>query len=81
RFTLHAPDRTTEEFLLELQRASELNDAQKEFLADFLSRCDVVKFAKHEPSEAELRSLHSAALTLVEETAYDLHTAEKVTTT
>lgn len=81
RFTLHAPDRTTEEFLLELQRASQLNDAQKEFLADFLSRCDVVKFAKHEPSEAELRSLHSAALTLVEETAYDLHTAEKVTTT
>lgn len=77
RFTLHAPDRTTEEFLLELQRASQLNDAQKEFLADFLSRCDVVKFAKHEPSEAELRRLHSAALTLVEETAYERRTTEK----
>jgi hypothetical protein len=77
RFKLHAPDRTTEEFLIELQRANQLNDSQKEFLADFLSRCDVVKFARHEPSEAELRSLHSAALTLVEESAYDLTTTEK----
>ncbi len=77
RFEFRAPDRTTEEFLVELQRADQLNDSQKEFLADFLSRCDVVKFAKHEPSEAELRSLHSAALNLVEETAYNLQTVEK----
>ena len=76
RFDFHAPERTTEEFLVELQRADQLNDAQKDFLADFLSRCDVVKFAKHEPSEAELRSLHSAALGLVEETAYDLPSAQ-----
>ena len=76
RFDFRAPERTTEEFLVELQRADQLNDAQKEFLADFLSRCDVVKFAKHEPSETELRSLHSAALGLVEETAYDLPNAQ-----
>ena len=76
RFDFRAPERTTEEFLLELQRADQLNAAQKEFLADFLSRCDVVKFAKHEPSEAELRSLHSAAVGLVEETAYDLPSAQ-----
>ena len=72
RFDFRAPERTTEEFLIELQRADQLTDSQKEFLADFLSRCDVVKFAKHEPSEAELCSLHSAALGLVEETAYEL---------
>ncbi|MBI5799963.1 MAG: hypothetical protein HZA92_04445 [Verrucomicrobia bacterium] len=72
RFDFRAPERTTEEFLVELQRADQLNAAQKDFLANFLSRCDVVKFAKHEPSEAELRSLHSAALGLVEETAYEL---------
>ncbi len=72
RFEFRAPDRTTEEFLVELQRANQLNGSQKDFLADFLSRCDVVKFARHEPSEAELRSLHSAALNLVEETAYEV---------
>jgi hypothetical protein len=69
--------RTTEEFLLDLQATDLLNDSQKEFLTDFLTRCDLVKFAKHEPSEAELRSLHSAALGLVEETAYELATAGK----
>ena len=72
RFEFRAPDRTTEEFLLDLQATDLLNDSQKEFLTDFLIRCDLVKFAKHEPSEDELRSLHSAALGLVEETAYDL---------
>jgi hypothetical protein len=72
RFEFRAPERTTEEFLLDLQATDLLNESQKEFLTDFLTRCDLVKFAKHEPSEAELRSLHSAALNLVEETAYDL---------
>jgi len=76
RFEFRAPDRTTEEFLLDLQATDLLNDSQKEFLTDFLTRCDLVKFAKHEPSEAELRSLHSAALGLVEETAYDLPTKQ-----
>ena len=72
RFDFRAPERTTEEFLADLQQTDLLNAAQKEFLTGFLTRCDLVKFAKHEPSEAELRNLHSAALTLVEETAYDL---------
>lgn len=72
RFDFRAPERTTEEFLLDLQATDLLNDSQKEFLTDFLTRCDLVKFAQHEPSEAELRSLHSAALNLVEETAYEL---------
>ena len=76
RFEFRAPDRTTEEFLVELHRSDRLNTSQKEFLTDFLTRCDLVKFAKHEPSEAELRSLHSAALNLVEETAYELPSAQ-----
>lgn len=72
RFEFRAPDRTTEEFLVELQGSDRLQASQKEFLTEFLSRCDLVKFAQHEPSEAELRSLHSSALSLVEETAYEL---------
>jgi hypothetical protein len=68
RFTFRAPERTTEEFLHELQATPLLDKPQKQSLGDFLQSCDMVKFAKYEPTEAELRSLHSAAYRLVEET-------------
>jgi len=69
RFSFRAPERTTEEFLHELQTTPLLEQMQKESLSDFLLRCDLVKFAKYEPTEVELRSLHTAACHLVEETA------------
>jgi hypothetical protein len=68
RFTFHAPERTTEEFLYELQRTDLLSPDQKASLGDFLQSCDLVKFAKYEPGEPELRELHGSALRLVEET-------------
>ena len=68
RFNLHAPDRTTEEFLLELQSSQRLAGEHKQLLADFLGECDMVKFAKAEPPELELRNLHEAASRLVGET-------------
>lgn len=68
RFNFRAPERTTEEFLRELQTTALLNDAQKLSLADFLQRCDLVKFARYEPTERELRDLHAAACRLVNET-------------
>ena len=68
RFNFHAPERTTEEFLRELAGTRLLLPDQKESLAAFLASCDLVKFAKYEPGETELRGLHSAAVRLVEET-------------
>ncbi len=68
RFDFHAPERTTEEFLRELGGTKLLQTEQKESLGNFLASCDLVKFAKHEPGENELRGLHSSALKLVEET-------------
>ena len=68
RFTFHAPERTTEEFLYELQGTDLLTRDQKESLGEFLQRCDLVKFARYEPGEPELRDLHGSALRLVEET-------------
>ena len=68
RFDFHAPERTTEEFLYELQNTELLTRDQKESLGEFLKRCDLVKFAKYEPREPELRGLHDSALRLVEET-------------
>lgn len=68
RFDFRAPERTTEEFLHELQATALLNEPQKLSLADFLHRCDLVKFARHEPPESELRDLHNSALRLVNDT-------------
>lgn len=68
RFDFHAPDRTTEEFLYELQNTNLLAPEQKQSLAEFLSNCDLIKFAKYEPTETELRALHSSASRLVNET-------------
>ena len=71
RFNFRAPERTTEEFLLDLQRTTLLSPEQKETLAAFLQECDLVKFARFEPNEEELRRLHDAALRLIDETQYD----------
>jgi hypothetical protein len=68
RFNFRAPERTTEEFLHELQKTNLLLPDQKESLGEFLKRCDLVKFARYEPREIELRDMHGSALRLVEET-------------
>ncbi|HVU08277.1 MAG TPA: hypothetical protein VHG89_07020 [Verrucomicrobiae bacterium] len=68
RFRFRAPERTTEEFLRELSATDLLLPEQKESLGNFLENCDLVKFAKYEPGENELRALHGAAVKLVEET-------------
>ena len=76
RFSLHAPERTTEEFMAELRASQQLHVAHKSLLEDFLSRCDLVKFAKAEPAEPELQSLLDSALRFVDETSPAAETAE-----
>lgn len=71
QFQLKAPERTTEEFLADLQRTSQLSDPHKEALREFLEQSDLVKFARAEPSETSLRTLHDSALRLVDETSYE----------
>ena len=81
RFTFRAPERTTEEFLEELKATNLLLPDQKTSLGDFLQRCDLVKFARHEPPESELRELHESALRLIDETQFEpVQVAEKAVT-
>jgi hypothetical protein len=68
RFGLRAPERTTEEFLNDLSRSAALTPDQKESLKDFLSACDMVKFARYEPQRPELEAHYNSALRLIEET-------------
>jgi hypothetical protein len=75
RFNLRAPERTTEEFLRDLQKTPALTQQQKGSLVTFLEQCDLVKFARFEPPETLLRELHESALRLVHETQYEATTA------
>jgi hypothetical protein len=78
RFDFHAPERTTEEFLYELQATNLLTPDQKNSLGEFLGRCDLVKFAKYEPGPPELHDLHDSAMRLVEETEPIIATLQAV---
>ena len=69
RFGLRAPERSTEEFLIELGRANDLGNEQKLLLRNFLTQCDLVKFAKHRPSEHESRKEADLCRQFIEETA------------
>lgn len=77
RFELRAPERTTEEFLVELRKSPHLTPDQKESLGRFLESCDLVKFARYEPTESTLRELHEAALRLIDETQFEPVEADK----
>lgn len=68
RFDFHAPERTTEEFLHELKATDLLLPDQKQSLGEFLSVCDMVKFARYEPGRPELQALHDSASRLIDET-------------
>lgn len=71
RFGLHAPERTTEEFLVELGASTVLRPEQKAALAEFLEQCDLVKFARALPGEVVHRRSLRVARELVEATRPD----------
>ncbi|MCK5595321.1 hypothetical protein KAI19_04005 [bacterium] len=68
RFDIRAPEMTTEEFLLEIKEFKELFGKRRNFLKEFLSHCDMVKFAKYGPSESEIDLSFQSAKKLVDQT-------------
>jgi hypothetical protein len=72
RFGYQAPDRTTEEFLTELSlvrsQKGTFSGMHKSLLVDFLTQCDLVKFAKHEPTIAESEKTISLCREFIEQT-------------
>ncbi len=61
RFGLHAPDMTTEEFLAEVSSGETLKRKDAGLLDEFLAHCDLVKFAKHRPTDEEIRKAFDSA--------------------
>lgn len=69
RFGLTAPELTTEEFLVEVQRDTRLPFDHRGSLGGFLQACDMVKFARYEPQTAEIERAFNLARGFVTETA------------
>ena len=72
RFGVRAPEQTTEEFLIKLSQAGSADNillgSHEALLADFLSQCDLVKFAKHEPSIIECEKTMKICREFIEKT-------------
>ena len=56
RFGLHAPEETTEEFLVSLSKTNTLDPKHKSLLNEFLRYCDLVKFAEHQPKTNDMQN-------------------------
>ncbi len=71
RFDLRAPERTTEEFLAELQHTDALPGPDKERLEEFLTHCDLVKFARHSPSAEQIQRTFDLVRDFIKKTKSD----------
>ncbi len=71
RFRLHAPERTTDEFFLELQSSPALTQEPKEDVIRFLRRADLVKFAAERIDSDQAMDLARAVRQFVHETTAD----------
>lgn len=68
RFTIMAPERTTEEFLHEMATNGSFANEHKVLIKNFMEQCDLVKYAKYGPNKDEISSAFFAAKKLVDET-------------
>jgi hypothetical protein len=71
RFQLRAPEQTTEEFLENLKTSSVLQLEYKQELQKFLEHCDLVKFARYQPSNEQINESLTIAEQFVEKTKSD----------
>lgn len=70
RFGINAPDKTTEEFFDALRDEDVLDAITKSELKEFLTHCDMVKFAKRIPSLDDMKAARNLATEFVDKT-YD----------
>ncbi|MBP1684147.1 MAG: hypothetical protein H6Q33_290 [Deltaproteobacteria bacterium] len=68
RFSVRAPEMTTEEFLVAVAGDGRLAPPHRRLLGDFLSQADLVKFARHLPTLQDTDNAHAAARRFVEDT-------------
>jgi hypothetical protein len=65
QYDLMAPERTTEEFILEVQAGVKLPGEYRGTVGSFLKACDMVKFAQHVPRAEEVNEALTTACDFV----------------
>jgi len=68
RFSLRAPEKTTEEFMADMATTDALNKEHKQLVKDFLYHCDLVKYAKFTPTESQITETFNSAKKFIDET-------------
>jgi hypothetical protein len=68
RYQLPAPEQTTAEFLEALRRSPQLPPEQQKILRELLQRCDLVKFARAQPSREDCGQAAALARGFVQQT-------------
>jgi BatD DUF11 like domain len=69
RFGVRAPEQTTEEFLATVLHTGGLVASHRDLLSVFLQQCDLVKFARYQPSADDMQQAFASAKDFVEHTA------------
>jgi hypothetical protein len=68
RFGINAPEQTTEEFLEGLKKNTDFLENYRVLLKNFLSHCDLVKFAAHLPSTDDIQNTFNSCKEFISET-------------
>ncbi|MGA3171798.1 MAG: DUF4381 family protein [Chthoniobacteraceae bacterium] len=66
QYHLHAPEQTSPEFLAEAAKSPHFTAADKRLLAEFLERCDLIKFARVDATAEDSRALLDQAVRFVQ---------------
>jgi hypothetical protein len=66
QFGLPVTRQTSVEFLERLHRGPQFSEDEKQLLEDFLSRCDLIKFARYDATAADSQLLLEEAMRFVE---------------
>jgi hypothetical protein len=69
RFSLTAPEMTTQEFLEALRDSDRLAAEHKGLLERFMAACDMVKYARYQPGKQEIEQVFATARDFIEQTA------------
>ncbi len=69
RFSVRAPEQTTEEFLQAMAATRSFRPADRTLLQNFLTHCDLIKFARLEPTVQEGRDRLQLCRRFIDETA------------
>ena len=68
RFHIQAPELTTQEFLEILTKDQSLLKNHQKLLQNFLTHCDMVKFAEHQPDKNEIQNTFDACKAFITQT-------------